>query len=93
MYSINPESAKNLHLGKILKLFRLSYWVFKDKRANSVDPTEAFLPHLDEVQEELLYYPCRRRWQRRRYQNVKVFTLKFFMWWARRCQGNYPVPV
>ena len=25
--------------------------------------------------------------------SVKVFTLKFFMWWARRCQASYPVPV
>ena len=31
-----------------------------------------FLARLDEVQEELLYYRPRR-------QNVKVFTLKFFM--------------
>ena len=25
--------------------------------------------------------------------NVKVFTFKFFMWWARRCQASCPVPV
>ena len=25
--------------------------------------------------------------------NVKVFTLKFLMWWARLCQASYPVPV
>ena len=24
---------------------------------------------------------------------AKSLTLKFFMWWARRCQANYPVPV
>ena len=37
-------------------------------------PKLLFLARLDEVQEELLYY----LWRRRR-QNVKVFTLKFFM--------------
>ena len=26
-------------------------------------------------------------------QNVEVFTLKFFMGWARCCQASYPVPV
>ena len=36
-----------------------------------------FLARLDQVQEELLYYPQCQRW-RRRQQNVKVFTLKFF---------------
>ena len=24
---------------------------------------------------------------------AKSLTLKFFMWWARRCQASYPVPV
>ena len=41
--------------------------------------SKSFLARLDEVQEELLYYP-RRSWRRRRsWQNVKVFMLKFFM--------------
>ena len=38
--------------------------------------TKIILARLEEVQEELLYYP--QRW-RQRQQNVKVFTLKFFM--------------
>ena len=38
----------------------------------------SFLARLDKVHEELLYYPRRRR-QCRHKQNVKVFTLKFFM--------------
>ena len=42
------------------------------------------IARLDEVHEELLYYPRHRRWRqrwrwRRRLQNVNVFTLKFFM--------------
>ena len=38
----------------------------------------SFLACLNKVQKELLHYPRRRRrWQRRRSQNVKVFTLKF----------------
>ena len=50
----------------------------------------SFLARMDEVQEELLYYP--RHWRRHK-QKVKVFRFKFFMWWARRCQASYPVPV
>ena len=41
-----------------------------------------FLACLDEVQEELLYYPWRRRW-RWRWQNVKVFYVKVFL-----CDGQ-----
>ena len=47
---------------------------------NFTSPLMAFLAHLDEVHEELLYYPQCRCWPSRRgEQNVKVFTLKFFM--------------
>ena len=40
----------------------------------SEEATLLFLARLEEVQEELLYYL-----RRQRQQNVKVFTLKFFM--------------
>ena len=42
-----------------------------------IDAPTYFLSRLDKVQEELLYYPRHRCWRWR--QNVKVFTLKFFM--------------
>ena len=38
----------------------------------------SFLVRLDKVQEELLYYPRRRRWRRPPcYKNVKDFMLSF----------------
>ena len=43
-----------------------------------------FLARLDEVQEELLYYP-----RRRRKQNVKSFYVKVFYVMGK----HYPVPV
>ena len=49
-----------------------------------------FLARLDKVQEELLYYPRRWRWQR--YQNVKVFTLKFFYVMGKALSGELSCP-
>ena len=50
-----------------------------------------FLARLDKVQEELLYYPRHRRW-RRRSQNVKVFTLKFFYVMGKALSGELSCP-
>ena len=53
---------------KLVCLKKQHYYTAQDKREYSV--IFSFLARLDEVQEELLYYPRRRRW---RGQNVKVF--------------------
>ena len=49
-----------------------------------------FLARLEEVQEEQLYYPRHRR--HRRYQNVKVFTLKFFYVMGKALSGELSCP-
>ena len=66
---------------------------------------DQFLACLDKVQEELLYYRRRwhwcRRWHRRRrwhwrrwrcWQNVKVFTLKFFYVMGKALSGELSCP-
>ena len=50
-------------------------------------PVHSFLARLDEVQEELLYYP-----RHRRQQNVKVFTLKFFYVIGKALSGELSCP-
>ena len=57
----------------------LHYLPMSLKSQYDIGICDYFLARLNKVQEELLHYP-----QCRRLQNVKVFTFKFFMWWARR---------
>ena len=52
------------------------------------DPSVLFSSSPGQSPGRAMYNPWWRRWQ-----NVKVFTLKFFMRRARRCQASYPVPV
>ena len=102
--SVDSNSWLWINIDSMLILTLLAYrgngkllWIILQQITAQTSVT-SFLACLDEVQEELLYYPWHRHWlwrwlRRRRWQNVKVFTFKFFMWWARHCQASYPVPV